>query len=53
MNIESYTTYRTLNILMKGAWVSPADEDDALKAALQMFVLEKAEAKRLLVRQCR
>jgi hypothetical protein len=33
--------------------VSAPDEQAALKAALKAFALERAEEKRLLVRQCR
>jgi hypothetical protein len=33
--------------------VSAPDEQAALKAAFKAFALEKAEEKRLLVRQCR
>jgi hypothetical protein len=48
--------WQVIRMRAKGEYlgvVSAPDEQAALKAALKAFALEKAEEKRLLVRQCR
>jgi len=50
------TVWQVIRMRSRGEYlgtVSAPDQEAALKAALKAFELEKAEEKRLLVRQCR